>query len=231
MSWELVHPSPEHEMSLQTGQWEEAVLGPQRHGRALRHPELPPMAVPQLTLTTDVDVGELVLFRRDLRSTLDAVVVCAVGRALGAHPYVNVTVTERTGGPTVVPAAWSAVRLLVLCDDGLRGGVVDADGSRPLTEIRDAVTELVHEIRTGRTVTSSPQAAVSLTTFALSGGAASGAVASPASAALTVGRLAEEARAMRIGLSVDARVVDAEQASGFLSTLVRLLEHPYRRLR
>ena len=36
---------------------------------------------------------------------------------------------------------------------------------------------------------------------------------------------------MQVGLSVDARVIDADQASRLLRTVVRLLEHPYRRLR
>jgi len=35
---------------------------------------------------------------------------------------------------------------------------------------------------------------------------------------------------MQVELSVDARVVDAAQASRLFATIVRLLERPYRRL-
>jgi pyruvate/2-oxoglutarate dehydrogenase complex dihydrolipoamide acyltransferase (E2) component len=217
-------------MSPQTGPWV-----PNATSATLREEALgrsgPTAVVPQLTLTTAVDASELLLFRRDLRSSLEAVVVCAIGRALSAHPEVNVTVAERVDGPALVPAASPSVRLLVLCDGGIRAGAVDAGETRPLKEVRDAVTALVEDLRSGRPTGPAQPSALSLTTFVLSGATTPSAVAPPTSCALAVGRLAGETGILPVGLSVDARVIDAGQASGFLSTVVRLLEHPYRRLR
>jgi pyruvate/2-oxoglutarate dehydrogenase complex dihydrolipoamide acyltransferase (E2) component len=231
VSWEIAHPSPEQETSLHAG-WETgAALESAPRGAALRPPVAPVDPVPQLTLTTAVEAGELLLFRSDLRSTLEAVVVCAAGRALSAHPDVNVTVVERVGRPALVPATSSCVQLLVLCDDGLRAGVVDAGEARPLTDVRDAVAALVEELRGGRPPQPAEPAALSVRTFALSGAAPSAAVTPPTSSALAVGRLTGEVGLMQVGLSVDARVIDADQASRLLATVVRMLEHPYRRLR
>jgi pyruvate/2-oxoglutarate dehydrogenase complex dihydrolipoamide acyltransferase (E2) component len=177
-----------------------------------------------------VDVGELLLFRSDLRSSLEAVVVCAAGRALANHPEVNVTVAEQVGGPIVAPAS-SSVRLLVLTDVGLRTGTVDAGEARSLMGVRDDVAALVEELRSGREPIRSEPSAMSLSTYALSGAASSTTVLPPSSLALAAGRLAGESGTMQVGLSVDARVIDADQASRLLRTVVRLLEHPYRRLR
>jgi pyruvate/2-oxoglutarate dehydrogenase complex dihydrolipoamide acyltransferase (E2) component len=231
VSWEIAHPSPEQETPLHTGRQTRAALESAPRGAALGPPVAPVAPVPQLTLTTAVEAGELLLFRSDLRSTLEAVVVCAAGRALSAHPDVNVTVVERVGRPALVPATSSWVQLLVLCDDGLRAGAVDAGEARPLTDVRDAVAALVEELRGGRPPQPAEPAALSLRTFALSGAAPSAAVAPPTSSALAVGRLTGEVGIMQVGLSVDARVVDADQASRLLATVVRMLEHPYRRLR
>lgn len=231
MSWEIARSQPEHGVpaalgSLPGGALEglpgRASVGPLVAGET---------TVPQLNLTTMVDAGELLLFRSDLRSTLEGVVVCAAGRALATHPEVNVTVAERAGGPLVVPAASALVQLLVLCDDGLRTGTIDAGEARPLAEVRDAVADLVEDLRAGRAPGCSEPATLSVSTFALSGAAPSRAAVPPMSAALAVGKVTRVARTMQVGLSVDARVVDADQAARLLATIVRLLEHPYRRLR
>ena len=230
MTWEIAHPSPEHETHPPAG-WPPGAALEGLSGAVIEPPTAPEARVPQLTLTASVDAGELLLFRSDLRSTLEGVVVCAVGRALSAQPEANVMVVERESGPAIVPAASSSVELLVLCDDGLRSGTVDAGEGRSLTDVRDAVASLVEELRSGRAPQRAGKAALSLGTFALSGAAPSNVVVPPTSSALAVGRLCGDAKSMRVGLSVDARVLDADQASRLFATIVRLLEHPYRRLR
>jgi pyruvate/2-oxoglutarate dehydrogenase complex dihydrolipoamide acyltransferase (E2) component len=230
VSWEIAHPSPEQETPPHPGRETGAAFESAPRAAALGPTVAPVAPVPQLTLTTAVEAGELLLFRADLRSTLEAVVVCAAGRALSAHPEVNVTVVERVGRPDLVPATSSWVQLLVLCDDGLRAGTVDAGEARPLTDVRDAVAALVEELRGGRPPQPAEPAALSVSTFALSGAAPS-ARTQPASSGLAVGRLTGEAEIMQVELSVDARVIDADQASRLLATVVRMLEHPYRRLR
>ena len=230
MSWEIAHPSPEHEAPHHTGQLPGVALEVTSLGAALDSSVATEATPPQLTLTTAVDVGELLLFRSDLRSSLEAVVVCAAGRALANHPEVNVTVAERVGGPIVVPAS-SSVRLLVLTDVGLRTGTVDAGEVRSLMGVRDDVAALVEELRSGREPIRSEPSAMSLSTYALSGAASSTTGLPPTSLALAAGRLAGESGTMQVGLSVDARVIDSDQASRLLRTVVRLLEHPYRRLR
>ena len=230
MSREIAHPSPEHEAPRHTGQLPGVDLEVTSLGAALDASVATEATPPQLTLTTAVDVGELLLFRSDLRSSLEAVVVCAAGRALANHPEVNVTVAEQVGGPIVAPAS-SSVRLLVLTDVGLRTGTVDAGEARSLMGVRDDVAALVEELRSGREPIRSEPSAMSLSTYALSGAASSTTVLPPSSLALAAGRLAGESGTMQVGLSVDARVIDADQASRLLRTVVRLLEHPYRRLR
>ncbi len=153
------------------------------------------------------------------------------GRALAANPDVNVTVAESLGGPAIVPSGSASVELLVLCDDGLRAGTVDTGEARSLIDIRDAVARLVEELRAGQSRREPAAAALSVSTFALSGAAPCGTVVPPSSSALAVGRLTGDGTTMQVGLSVDARMVEAEQASRLLGTIVRLLEHPYRRLR
>jgi len=231
VSWEIAHPSPEHEALRHRGPLPGVALEVTSIGAALDSSVATEATPPQLTLTTAVDVGELLLFRSDLRSSLEAVVVCAAGRALANHPEVNVTVAERVGGPIVAPAASSSVRLLVLTDVGLRTGTVDAGEARSLMGVRDDVAALVEELRSGREPIRSEPSAMSLSTYALSGAASSTTVLPPSSLALSAGRLAGESGTMQVGLSVDARVIDADQASRLLRTVVRLLEHPYRRLR
>ena len=121
VSWEIAHPSPEQETPPHPGRETGAAFESAPRAAALGPTVAPVAPVPQLTLTTAVEAGELLLFRADFRSTLEAVVVCAAGRALSAHPEVNVTVVERVGRPALVPATSSWVQLLVLCDDRLRG--------------------------------------------------------------------------------------------------------------
>lgn len=229
MTWDTTHPSPEHELPLVAG-WPPAA--PEAPSPSASRPDVGPQAtVPQLTLTAAIDAGELLLFRSDLRSSLEAVLVCAAGRALSAHPEANFTVAERPGGAAVVPSAAPLVQLLVLCDDGLRTGTVDAGEALALTDVRDAVASLVGALRCGRVPEPAEPAALSLSTYALSGAAPSRTVVPPTSSTLAVGRLAGQPLSLEVALSVDARVVDAALASRLFGTLVRLLEHPYRRLR
>jgi hypothetical protein len=138
---------------------------------------------------------------------------------------------ERSGGVSVVPSAARLVQLLVLCDDGLRTGTVDAGESLALTDVRDAVASLVGALRCGREPEPAEQAALSLSAYALSGAAPSRPVVPPTSSALAVGRLTGQPPRLEVALSVDARAVDADLASRLFGTVVRLLEHPYRRLR
>jgi pyruvate/2-oxoglutarate dehydrogenase complex dihydrolipoamide acyltransferase (E2) component len=228
VTWGIAYPSPEHEMPLPAAWVPGAALEPSSATALSRI--APETSVPQLTLTTAIDAAELLLFRSDLRSTLEGVAVCAAGRALSAHPDVNFTLVERPGGPAIVPVASSSVELVVLCDDGLRSATVDAGDTRSLSDVRDAVAAAVDELRCGRMSTQERRAALSLRTFALSGAAGPSTVEPPASSALVLGRLCGETKTMQVELSVDARVVDAAQASRLFATIVRLLEHPYRRL-
>ena len=230
MTWGLAHPSPEHEPVLFSGEPTETALERMHRTAAVGHPVGTGAAVPQLSFTTTVDARELLLFRSDLRSTLEGVVVCAAGRALSTNPDLNVTVAESPGGAAIVPATSASVQLLVLCDDGLRAGTVDAGERCSLLDVRDTVAILVDGLRAGRLPRESEDAALSVSTFALSGPVQSHTIAPPVSAALAVGRLARDGTTMRVQLSVDARVIEADQASRLLRTLVRLLEHPYRRL-
>ena len=74
MTWGLAHPSPEHEPVLFSSEPPDTALERMHRTAAVGHPVGTGAAVPQLSFTTTVDARELLLFRSDLRSTLEGVV-------------------------------------------------------------------------------------------------------------------------------------------------------------
>lgn len=231
MSWEVVFPPPARPDAVPALSPAGAVAPTMAPVGAMRPVSVAvEHVVPQLTLTALVDAAELLLFRSDLGCPLAGVVVAAAGRALARHLDLNVTVTERGGAPAVVPLAGTSVRLALLGDDGLHAPAVVGAGTASLTDVRDEVARIVEDARLGRPPAPAGPAALRVNAFALAGVSSAPGITLPESCALAVGPLDGAVPVLPVALTVDARVIDADQASRFLATLVRLLEHPYRRL-
>lgn len=197
---------------------------------AARRLEESARSVPQFVLEADVEAFEFVRFRRDLRASATHVVVAAVGRALAAHPEVNVNFEERDGVPGVARLPGSAVGVAVAVDDGLLVPVARDAGTRLLPELCREIDRVVSAARGGRLLPADiGGAAVTVSNLGMFGVRRFTAVVNPPeSCILAIGALVSDRPAFSVSLSVDHRALDGVQGARFLATLVRLLEHPYR---
>lgn len=174
-------------------------------------------------LNESIAASELLLFCRDLRGTVTDVVVAAAGRALAVHPELGCA--DQAGG---------GVGVAVDTDGGVLVPVVRNATDAPLPQVRAEVSRLVEAARAGRLAPDDLGAAAVTVRETASGSNAPNAPNAPdvgasASCILTFGRRAYDAPDLTLALSVPGRAAGAE-AGGFFATLVRLLEHPYRRL-
>lgn len=170
-------------------------------------------------LEVSIAASELLLFCRDLRGTVMDVVVAAAGRALAAHPELG----------CAAPAAGAGVGVAVDTDGGVRVPVVRNATDAPLPQVRAEVSRLVDAARAGRLLPADVGGAA-VTVYDPVPGASTAVVDASASCILTVGRPAYDSFDLTLALSVDGSEVDGAEAGRFFATLVRLLQHPYRRL-
>lgn len=173
----------------------------------------------QSELRATIGASELLLFCRDLRGTVTDVLVAATGRALALHPGL--------GSAALAPA--TGIGVTVDTGDGVLVPVVRNATAAPLPLVRAEVERVVDAARAGR-----------LSPDDLGGSAVTvydplpGAGVTPPHAlqgcVLTVGRPDCEAPELTLALSVGGSGADGAGAGPFFATLVRLLQHPYRRL-
>ena len=168
-------------------------------------------------LNESIAASELLLFCRDLRGTVTDVVVAAAGRALAVHPELGCA--DRAGG---------GVGVAVDTDGGVLVPVVRNATDAPLPQVRAEVSRLVEAARAGR-LAPDDLGAATVTVRETASGSNAPDVGASASCILTFGRRAYDAPDLTLALSVPGRAAGVE-AGGFFATLVRLLEHPYRRL-
>jgi len=171
-------------------------------------------------LEASIAASELLLFCRDLRGTVTDVVVAAAGRALAAHPEV---------GCAAASAAGAGVGVAVDTDSGVLVPVVRNATDAPLPQVRAEVSRLVDAARSGR-LSSADVGGAAVTVYDPVQGASTAALDASASCILTVGRPAYDSLDLTLALSVDGSEVGGAEAGRFFATLVRLLQHPYRRL-
>lgn len=170
----------------------------------------------ELLLTASISAAELLLFCRDLRGPLSAVVVAATGRALAAHAEtdcapaqgIGVGVVVESGGKMLVPVVRNA-----------------ADAWLP--QVRDEVTRLVEAARTGH-LSSGDVGGASVTVCESVPAAAAVDVDPPIGPILAVDR--RESHSLELTLIVNADDGGRDDAGRFFGALVRLLQHPYRLL-
>jgi pyruvate/2-oxoglutarate dehydrogenase complex dihydrolipoamide acyltransferase (E2) component len=173
----------------------------------------------QSELQATIAASELLLFCHDLRGTVTDALVAATGRALALHPGVagaaspaatGIGVTVDTGDRVLVPVVRNATEA-------------------PLPLVRAEVERVVDAARAGR-----------LSPDDLGGAAVTvhdplpGAGATPPEAlqgfVLVVDRPACDSPELTLALSIGGSGSNGDEAGPFFATLVRLLQHPYRRL-
>jgi pyruvate dehydrogenase E2 component (dihydrolipoamide acetyltransferase) len=201
--------------------------------------------VAEVTLTAEVDVGEVAKLRQQvsdewerqhgIRVGYTEVIVKAVAKALREHPQINSSLADdgiRLHGEVNVGVA-------VALDDGLIVPVVRAADQRSLIEIARAIRELSDKARgnrlsrdevTGGTFTISNMGMLGVEAF-------TPIINWPECAILGVGQIAERAAVrdgqivarpmMWLSLTFDHRIVDGAPAARFLARVRQLLESPY----
>lgn len=201
-------------------------------------------SVARVTLTVEVDAGELLAVRRrllpayeqqGLRLAYDDLLVKAVAVALAEHPYLNARWTP-DGIFLVAPVN---VGLAVALEDGLVVLVLREANRKRLAEIAAERERLVARAREDKI---RPED-VSGGTFTITNLGMYGVdsftpiVNPPETAILGVGRVAERAvgrdgqlvlrPTVHLALSFDHRVVDGAPAARFLQRVQQLIEEPY----
>jgi pyruvate dehydrogenase E2 component (dihydrolipoamide acetyltransferase) len=186
--------------------------------------------VPQFVLEATLDASEFAAFRRDLGASATPVIVAGVGRALAAHPEVNVNYEKRDGVPGVLRLPGASVGVAVAVDEGLLVPVVRDADTRSLPDLCVEVDRLVDAAQQGRLSPADVgSAAMTVSNLGMFGIRRFTAVINPPeSCILAVGALGGEPPGFSLSLSVDHRALDGVQGARFLATLVRLLERPYR---
>ncbi len=173
----------------------------------------------QSELRATIGASELLLFCRDLRGTVTDVLVAATGRALALHPGLGRASLEAATG----------IGVTVDTGDGVLVPVVRNAAEAPLPLVRAEVERVVDAARTGR-LSPDDLGAAAVTVHEPLPGAG---VTSPGAlqgCVLTVCRPDCDSPELTLALSVGGTGFGGEEARPFFATLVRLLEHPYRRL-
>ena len=194
----------------------------------------------QLTLTTQVDITDLVALRDVLRErwgkriTYTDLLVKAVALALREHPILNSILV----GEEIALLTRIDVGVAVALDEGLIVPVVrEADG-KSVQEIHRALQDLARRARegalkvdevTGSTFTITNLGMYGVDTF-------TPIINPPEAAILGVGRITDQlalvdgqvmARSkMTLSLTIDHRIVNGAPGGAFLQTLAQFLEHP-----
>ncbi len=173
----------------------------------------------RLTVEASFDPSDLFLFSRDLGGTVTDVLVAAAGRALGAEG------AAAHGSPA------PGVGVAVPTPTGLVIPVVRNAASAPLPDVRSEVGRLVEAARAGRLATDDVGgAALVLDDSELAAGAPGGAVDPSCCGILALASQPDESGDVTLTLVVDTQATATAAAERLLTSFVRLLERPYRRL-
>lgn len=191
----------------------------------------------QLTVTSEVDVSELIDRRRAVRQefgvTYTDFIVQACAHALRQHPRMNATLEDGTLRLT----RGIHVGLAVALDEGLIVPVIRDADRKSLEEVAGEAKTLVEKARAGRLALED----VSGGTFTVSNLGMYGVDAftpilnTPQTGILGVGRIVEKPALSRgeitkrstmvLSLTFDHRVIDGAPAGAFLQTVADLLAH------
>jgi len=193
-----------------------------------------------VTLTTEVDAGELVAAREILRAEIEGIsyddlLIMIVARALRAFPFMN----ARLQGETIEQLTEINVGLAVDAEHGLVVPVIRNADRKPLRRIAQERRELVERAcagkatpddLTGGTFTVTNLGMYSVDTF-------TPIISLPETAVMGVGRIAERPLVRQgqivarstvwVSLTFDHRLVDGAPAARFLQHIGRLIEQPY----
>ena len=191
----------------------------------------------QLTITTEVDVTQLIDRRQEVQREFSATytdfIIQACAHALRLHPRMN----SALDGETIHVLPDVHVGMAVALDEGLIVPVIRHVDQKPLFEIAQESSALAEKARAGRLALEE----VSGGTFTVSNLGMYGVdgftpiLNSPQSGILGVGRIVEKPvvyrgeitkRAMMVlSLTFDHRVIDGAPAGAFLQTVADLLAH------
>ncbi len=194
----------------------------------------------QVTVTTEVDVTELVKLRNQLKTefslTYTDLIIKAVAKALKQHPRLNATLS----GDEIQLLAEIHVGMAVALDEGLLVAVVRDADKRSVPEIAQETQRLAAGARDG----SLSMEEITGSTFTVTNLGAYGTdfftpiINLPEVAILGVGRIIEKPAVyegeiarrwlMALSLTIDHRLVDGAPGADFLRTLSGILSNPYR---
>jgi pyruvate dehydrogenase E2 component (dihydrolipoamide acetyltransferase) len=193
----------------------------------------------QVTITTEIDVTELVDLRTRLKKDFDLtytdLIVKAVTVALRKHPRLNATMD----GEMITPLEEINIGVGVALDEGLIVPVIRAADQLSVQEIGEHLRSLAAKARSNSLEIDE----ISGGTFTITnlGGygidAFTPIINPPEMAILGVGRILEKVVVYRgdiakrsmmvLSLTFDHRLVDGAPAAAFLQTLGDILSHPY----
>lgn len=194
----------------------------------------------QVTVTTEVDVTELVKLRNQLKTefalTYTDLIIKAVAKALKQHPRLNATLN----GDEIQLLAEIHVGMAVALDEGLLVAVVRNADRKSVPDIAQETQRLAAGARDG----SLSMEEITGSTFTVTNLGAYGAdfftpiINWPEVAILGVGRIIEKPAIyegeiakrslMALSLTIDHRLVDGAPGADFLRTLSTILSNPYR---
>ena len=203
---------------------------------------------PQFTMTTDVDMNELVCVYKEMVPILAAengvnityteMIAKIVSEVLKRHPLLNASLD----GDKILIYESINLGIAVAAEQGLIVPVLLDTGNKSLIEISREMKTLVEKVRsktliledvTGGTFTLSSLGMFDVDTF-------TPIINPPESAILGIGKIKEKPIASdgniltkplaQLSLTVDHRIMDGMQASKFLQDLKRVMEDPYQSL-
>jgi pyruvate dehydrogenase E2 component (dihydrolipoamide acetyltransferase) len=196
---------------------------------------------PHVTLTTEADASNLVSARQQINAegsekvSYNALLVALVARALGEHPYMNVSLTERG----IERRTDVNIGVAVDTERGLLVPVVKDADAKGVLEIQHTLKGLVERAVAGESLpdelTGGTFTITNLGVYDID--AFTPIINPPESAILGVGRIAAKPVAVNgqvvvrdriaLSLSFDHRVVDGAPAARFLQRVKQLIERPF----
>jgi pyruvate dehydrogenase E2 component (dihydrolipoamide acetyltransferase) len=194
----------------------------------------------QVTVTTEVDVTELVKLRDQLKSEFDLtytdLIIKAVAKALKQQPRLNATLI----GDEIHLLSEIHIGMAVALEEGLIVPVVRNVDQKDVRTLAEETRQLAQGAREGTLSVDE----VTGSTFTVTNLGAYGTdfftpiINSPEVAILGVGRIVEKPAIyegqiakrslMALSLTFDHRLVDGAPAAEFLRTVGKILENPYR---
>ncbi len=194
----------------------------------------------QFTVTTEVDVTELVKLRTQLKTdfalTYTDLIIKAVAKALKQHPRLNATLS----GDEIQLLAEIHIGLAVALEEGLLVAVIRDADKKSLPEIAQETQRLAAGARDDSLsmdeITGSTFTVTNLGTYGMD--FFTPIINLPEVAILGVGRIIEKPAIyegqitkrslMALSLTIDHRLVDGAPGADFLRTVSNILSNPYR---